>query len=157
MSAAEKLGLAISAARLGCAAKAAHAFWFDDSAASAAEFWLAAANACGLAIIAEKALYVQTKEKPQVKEGKAKTTEFDYPGYRYIGWNFKREIFKEKAVRTALAHAIPVQKIIDKVLYGLGTRLSGPFSPTSPSSDASLPLIPFDPDKARSECHATIK
>ncbi|HZE96414.1 MAG TPA: ABC transporter substrate-binding protein [Planctomycetota bacterium] len=100
-------------------------------------------------VIAEKSLYVQTLEKPQVKEGKATTTQFDYPGYRYIGWNMKREIFKEKAVRTALAYAIPVQKIIDKVLYGLGTRLSGPFLPTSSSSDPALQPLPFDPDKAR--------
>lgn len=55
LSAAEKLGLAISAAMLGCAASAAHAFWFDDNAASAAECLLTAANADGLAIIAAEA------------------------------------------------------------------------------------------------------
>jgi ABC-type transport system substrate-binding protein len=99
--------------------------------------------------ISEKSLYVQTKEKPQVKEGKVKLAEYDYPGYRYIGWNFKREIFKERAVRTALAYAIPVQKIIDKVLYGLGKPLSGPFLPGSSSSDPSLKPIPYDQDKAR--------
>ncbi|MBV8881899.1 MAG: peptide-binding protein [Planctomycetaceae bacterium] len=100
-------------------------------------------------VVAEKSLYVQTEQKPQVKEGKAKRTAFDYPGYRYIGWNAKREIFKERAVRTALAHAIPVQKIIDKVLYGLGTPLSGPFLPSSSSYDPSLQPIPYDPDQAR--------
>src|SRR5438132_8639131 len=55
LSAADKLGLAISADILGCAASAAHAFWLDDSAESAAELWLTAANACGLAIIAANA------------------------------------------------------------------------------------------------------
>jgi len=99
--------------------------------------------------IPEKSLYVQTKEKAQVKEGKVKLAEYDYPGYRYIGWNFKREIFKEREVRTALAYAIPVQKIIDKVLYGLGKPLSGPFLPNGSSSDPSLKPIPYDPDKAR--------
>lgn len=106
-------------------------------------------NELDWSIVAEKSLFVQTKEKPQVKEGKAKTTEFDYPGYRYIGWNFKKEIFKERAVRTALAHAIPVQKIIDKVLYGLGKPLSGPLLPNSPKYDPSLQPIPFDPNKSR--------
>ncbi len=100
-------------------------------------------------VVAEKSLYVQTKEKPQVKDGKAVPQEFDYPGYRYIGWNVKREIFKERAVRTALAYAIPVQKLIDKVLYGLGTRLSGPFLPNSSSYDPALQPLPYDPDKAR--------
>lgn len=106
-------------------------------------------NELDWSIIAEKSLYIQTREKPQVKEGKAKTAEFDYPGYRYIGWNVKREIFRERAVRNALSHAIPVQKIIDKVLYGLGTRLSGPFLPTSPNTNPECPLIPYDPDKSR--------
>src|SRR6185295_11909018 len=100
-------------------------------------------------VVAEKSLFVQLKEKPQVKEGRAKTTEFDYPGYRYIGWNFKKEIFKEKAVRTALGHAIPVQKIIDKVLYGLGKPLSGPLLPGSPKYDSSLQPLDFDPNKSR--------
>ena len=54
-SAAEKLGFAISAARFGCAAKAANAFWFDESVARAADWLLTAAKADGLAAIAEKA------------------------------------------------------------------------------------------------------
>ena len=99
--------------------------------------------------ISDKNLYVQTKEKAQVKEGKVKLAEYDYPGYRYIGWNFKREIFKERAVRTALAHAIPVQKIIDKVLFGLGKPLSGPFLPGSTNYNNDLAPIPYDPEKAR--------
>ncbi len=99
--------------------------------------------------IGDKSLYVQTKDKPQVKDGKVKLAEYDYPGYRYIGWNQKREIFKEKAVRTAFAHAIPVQKIIDKVLYGLGKPLSGPFLPGSSAYDSTIAPVPFDADKAR--------
>ena len=39
----------------GCAASAAHAFWFDDNDASAAACWLTAAKALGLAIIAADA------------------------------------------------------------------------------------------------------
>ena len=54
-SAAEKLGLAINAAMFGCAASAAQAFWFDASADIAAVWWLIAANACGLPIIADVA------------------------------------------------------------------------------------------------------
>jgi ABC-type transport system substrate-binding protein len=101
------------------------------------------------AAIGDKNLYIQTKEDPAVKAGKAKLVEYDYPGYRYIGWNFKREIFKERAVRTALAHAIPVQMIIDKVLYGLGRPLSGPFLPTSTSSDPSLKPLEYDIEKSK--------
>jgi ABC-type transport system substrate-binding protein len=99
--------------------------------------------------ISDKNLYVQTKDHKAVKEGKVALVEFDYPGYRYIGWNLKREIFKDREVRVAFAHAIPVQRIIDKVLYGLGVRLSGPFLPGSGAYDGSLAPIPFDPAKAR--------
>lgn len=101
------------------------------------------------ASIPEKSLYIQTKSKPQVMEHKVNLAEYDYPGYRYVGWNFKREIFKERAVRTALAHAIPVQKIIDKVLYGLGMPLSGPFLPGSSAYDGSLKPLSYDLDLAR--------
>jgi len=101
------------------------------------------------AAIPDKDLYVQAKDKPQVKDGKVKLAEYDYPGFRYIGWNFKREIFKDRAVRTALAYAVPVQKLIDKVLYGLGTPLSGPFLPTGSSADPSLKPLGYDPDQAR--------
>ncbi len=101
------------------------------------------------AAIAEKMLYVQTRRERAVTEGKVKLIDYDYPGYRYLGWNQKREIFKDKAVRKALAHAIPVDKIIDKVLYGLATRLTGPFLPGSSSYNDSLKLIPYYPDKAR--------
>ena len=100
-------------------------------------------------VIPEKNLFVQTREDKAVKAGKVKLSEYDYPGYRYIGWNFKREIFKDRNVRWALAHAIPVQKIIDKVLYGLGTRLSGPFLPGSSSSNPACEPIAHDPEKAK--------
>ena len=55
MSAAEKLGFAINAAMLGCAASDAKAFWFDASVAIAADWWLIEAKACGFTIIAEAA------------------------------------------------------------------------------------------------------
>lgn len=99
--------------------------------------------------ISEKQLYIQTREDKAVKSGKVNLVDFDYPAYRYIGWNQRLEIFKDAKVRTALSHAVPVQKIIDKVLLGFGTRLSGPFLPGSSAYNADLPLIPFDPDKAK--------
>ncbi len=101
------------------------------------------------AAIPEKMLYIQTLQEKAVKEGKVKPIAYDYPGYRYLGWNQKREIFKDKAVRTALAHAIPLDKIIDKVLYGLAGRITGPFLPGSTACDASLAPLPYDPEKAK--------
>jgi ABC-type transport system substrate-binding protein len=99
--------------------------------------------------ISEKNLYMQTKNDKAVQEGKVTLDQYSYPGYRYLGWNLKRDIFKEKAVRQALARAIPVQKIIDKILYGLAKPLTGPFLPGSSSYDDTLPLIPYDPEAAK--------
>jgi ABC-type transport system substrate-binding protein len=101
------------------------------------------------AAIPEKILYVQTREDKAVKDGKVRLIDYDYPGYRYLGWNQKREIFKDRAVRTAFAHAIPLDKIIDKVLLGLARRSTGPFLPGSTACDASIQPIPYDPEKAK--------
>ena len=99
--------------------------------------------------ISEKNLFIQTKQDDAVAGGRVRLVEYDYPGYRYIGWNLKRDVFKDAKTRRALAHAIPVEKIIDKILYGLGTRLSGPFQPGSSAYNPSVPLIPFDPSRAK--------
>ena len=74
---------------------------------------------------------------------------YDYPGYRYIGYNLNRELFQDRRFRWALAHAVPVQKIIDEVFMGLATPTAGPFLPGSSASDASLKPVPYDLDKAR--------
>jgi ABC-type transport system substrate-binding protein len=101
------------------------------------------------ASIAEKMLYVQSRNEKAVKDGKVRLIDYDYPGYRYLGWNQKREIFRDRAVRRAFAHAIPLDKIIDKVLLGLARRSTGPFLPGSTACDASIQPIPYDPEKAR--------
>ena len=56
---------------------------------------------------------------------------YSYPGYRYVGYNEKLEFFKDKRVRWAMSHAVPVDQIIDKVYHDLAERLTGPFLPGS--------------------------
>jgi ABC-type transport system substrate-binding protein len=94
--------------------------------------------------VAEKNMFLEGKEHENVKAGKVIPEIFDYPGYRYIGYNMKRELFKDKRVRWALAHAIPVQNIIDVVFKGLARRVTGPTLVGSTSYDATIPEIPFD-------------
>lgn len=98
--------------------------------------------------VAEKNLYLEGKEDKNVKAGKVDAVEYDYPGYRYIGYNMKREFFKDRRVRWALAHAIPVDQIIEVVLKKLARRTTGPMLFGSTSYDASLPEIPFDLEKS---------
>jgi ABC-type transport system substrate-binding protein len=99
--------------------------------------------------IPQKDHYVQSKDNANVKSGKVVLFEYDYPAYRYLGYNTRRDLFKDKRVRMAIGHAIPVDEIIEKVYYNLATRLTGPFLPSSTANDSSLPPIPFDLDKAR--------
>lgn len=100
--------------------------------------------------IPEKDLWVQSKDHANVLAGKVHLKDYDYPGYRYIGYNVRRPFLSEKQVRTALAHAIPVQTIIDEVFKGLAIPLSGPFQPGSTAYDESIQPLAFDLDRARS-------
>src|SRR5260370_38944986 len=60
----------------------------------------------------------------------------------------KREFFRDKRVRLALSHAIPVQNIIDVVFKGLARPVTGPMLPGSSSNDETIAPIPFDLDRS---------
>jgi len=99
--------------------------------------------------IPQKDHYMQSKEHKNVKAGKVKLEEFRYPAYRYMGYNMRRDLFKDKRVRRAISHAVPVDEFIDKLYYGLAQRLTGPFLPGSSGSNETLKPIPFDLEKAK--------
>jgi ABC-type transport system substrate-binding protein len=69
-------------------------------------------------------------------------------GYTYIGYNLRRELFKDRRVRKALGMAIDVNKIIKYVLYGQGERITGPFVKQTDYYDHRIPSIPYDPEGA---------
>ncbi|HEY2253445.1 MAG TPA: ABC transporter substrate-binding protein, partial [Planctomycetaceae bacterium] len=87
--------------------------------------------------------------EPNVKDGKVVLENFTYPAYRYIGYNETVELFKDKRVRWAISHVVPVDQIIDKVYHGLADRLTGPFLPGSSGYDDSLKPVDFDVEKAK--------
>jgi ABC-type transport system substrate-binding protein len=101
------------------------------------------------AAIAEKDHYVQSLDHPNVVSGKVVLEKYDYPAYRYLGYNLKREFFKDKRVRWAIGHAVPVDQIISTIFHGLATRITGPFLPKSSANDPDLKPVDFDLDKAR--------
>jgi peptide/nickel transport system substrate-binding protein len=69
-------------------------------------------------------------------------------GYTYIGYNLRREPFKDRRVRTALGMAIDVNSIIRYVLYGQGKRITGPFPEQTDYYDQSLKPLAYDPEGA---------
>lgn len=73
----------------------------------------------------------------------------DSRAYTYIGWNLKNELFQSQNVRKALTMAINRQEIIDSQLRGYGEICKGPISPILAAANPNLPLVPYDPVKAR--------
>jgi peptide/nickel transport system substrate-binding protein len=69
-------------------------------------------------------------------------------GYTYIGYNLRREPFKDRRVRTALGMAIDVNSIIRYVLYGQGKRITGPFPEQTDYYDQNLKPLGYDPEGA---------
>jgi ABC-type transport system substrate-binding protein len=69
-------------------------------------------------------------------------------GYTFIGYNMRREPFKDSRVRRALGMAIDVDSIIEKVVHGQGERVAGPFPKQADFYNPSIGLLPFDPKGA---------
>ncbi|MEF9438185.1 MAG: ABC transporter substrate-binding protein, partial [Candidatus Mariimomonas ferrooxydans] len=69
-------------------------------------------------------------------------------GYSYIGYNMRRELFKDKRVRKALGMAIDTDKIIRYVMYDQAERITGPFVKQTDYYDKSIQPLPYDPERA---------
>lgn len=73
---------------------------------------------------------------------------YDLPSYSYIGWNMRRPLFSDKRVRQAMTMLVDRELILKKILFGLGTIVSGPFYVNSPEYDKDLKPYPYDPQRA---------
>ncbi len=69
-------------------------------------------------------------------------------GYTYIGYNMRREPFKDRRVRKALGMAIDVDKIIKYVIYNQGERITGPFVKQTDYYNHNIEPLPYDPERA---------
>ena len=69
-------------------------------------------------------------------------------GYTYIGYNMRREPFKDRRVRQALGMVIDVDKIIKYVLYEQGEKITGPFVKQTDFYNHAIDPLPYDPEGA---------
>ena len=58
---------------------------------------------------------------------------YQYPSneYDFIGFNFNRSLFQDKALRQAVAYALPKENLMDSVYLQYGTLTNTPISPKS--------------------------
>ena len=77
-----------------------------------------------------------------------KRTGFPLGAFSYIGFNQKSPIFRDRAVRWAMAYMIDRKLIIQKLLFGMAQLTESPVSSTRPEFNADLPIIPYDPTRA---------
>lgn len=69
-------------------------------------------------------------------------------GYRYVGWNLRNELFKDRDVRVALAYLMNRQEMNKKFRYDLSVLATGPTDWNSDYADPSIKPLPYDPAKA---------
>jgi len=69
--------------------------------------------------------------------------------YTYIGYNLKNPLFQDKRVRQAFTYATHREEIVQYVLYGFGTVISGPFPSHLWFYNPDVKPLPYDPKKSR--------
>jgi peptide/nickel transport system substrate-binding protein len=70
------------------------------------------------------------------------------PSFSYIGWNMRKPVFSDRRVRQAMTMLVDRELFLKKILFGLGTVISGPFYINSPEYDKDLKPYPYDPKAA---------
>lgn len=93
---------------------------------------------------------IQWERQTQSKRFEENFQKLSYylPSYSYIGWNSRRPFFSDKRVRQAMSMLVDRELILKKILFGLGTMISGPFYINSPEYDKTLKVYPYDPPAA---------
>ena len=75
--------------------------------------------------------------------------QFYSPGYSFIGWNMRRPYFSDARVRKAMTQLINREAILQKLNFGLGKIVTGPFYDQAPSYNKDIQPLPYDPEHAR--------
>jgi len=70
-------------------------------------------------------------------------------GYTYVGFNFRKEMFKDRNVRLALAHMMNRDEMNKKFRFEMSYMATGPEYLQSDYASPTSKAIPFDPKKAQ--------
>ncbi len=86
--------------------------------------------------------------KEMIDSGKAELRKWEGATYYYIAWNQRRPIFREAAVRRALAHAFPKARVARDVYAGLAIPHDSPVHSAESSYLKDLEQFEFNTDTA---------
>ena len=86
--------------------------------------------------------------KDGIDSGKYTLKEWEMFSYYFVAWNLRNPRLQDKAVRHALAHLFPAERIIRDVYFGLATPHNSPVHKFENQYDRDLPKFPFDPKRA---------
>jgi len=88
-------------------------------------------------------------ERKNLEQNRLKEAVYDYPSYSYIGYNEQRPMFQDKRVRQAMSHMVDREALIKTIYFGMARPVQSPIFYKRPECDTTLPIIQFDPAKAR--------
>lgn len=91
----------------------------------------------------------KTEGSGWTKIEKTKTENSEAKGYGFYGWNMNNDLFKDRKVRTALAHLVNRDEMNKKFRYGLSVLAIGPTYNVSDYASKKVKAIEFDPKKAQ--------
>ncbi|WP_458408086.1 ABC transporter substrate-binding protein [Anaerotignum sp.] len=68
--------------------------------------------------------------------------------YDFIGFNFKRELFQDKALRQAVAYALPKENLMDSVYLNYAVMTNTPVNPKNWLYEENVALYDYNPSMA---------
>ena len=83
-----------------------------------------------------------------VDEGLSGIYQYTSTEYDFIGFNFNRSLFQDKALRQAVAYALPKESLMDSVYLQHGVMTNTPISPKSWLYEENVALYSYKPDMA---------
>ncbi len=71
------------------------------------------------------------------------------PSYNFVGFNTRAEALGDVRVRQAIAHLIPREGIVERILEGVGQVGISMLLPEMPWFESEIARYPYDPERAR--------
>lgn len=82
--------------------------------------------------------WVRRAGEKRFKDGSLSRIRYSGRGYSYIGYNIRKDCFKDAKTRRALTMLIDRERILKEVMHDCGTIANGPFAPGSVYADPAL-------------------